>query len=392
MLSQRLKILLPVALLTIGIASAWALLAYKPATPKQTTASEPPVVNIITATPQTLRLDVQSQGIVKPRTEMDLIPEVAGKITYVHPHWETGGFFAKNDVLVAIEASDYDYAIIEAHARIAEAKRVLLSEQAQAQQARTEWQTLGTGQATPLALREPQLAEARAKLQAAEADLGKAQLKRSRCELRATFAGRIREKTSGLAQFVQPGEKLARLYSTDKAEIRLPINSKQLAFVDVPLGEPEIAASGQTPVDLIAEIAGSTMTWQGHIVRTEGVVDASNGQIYAVAEVVQPYRHAKGQTPLLAGLFVQASIHGKTRSDVFALPPTAVDAEQRVWLVDNTQKLTRRKITVLRYESERLVVSDGLQAGDKVVISGLPMPIEGMKVKIEQAQQVGLLR
>jgi RND family efflux transporter MFP subunit len=359
------------------------MLAHKPAMPTQTATSEPPLVSIITATPQTLRLDVQSQGIVKPRTEMDLVPEVAGKITYVHPHWEAGGFFAKDDLLVAIEARDYDYAIAEARARIAEAKRVLLSEQAQAQQARTEWQTLGVGQATPLALREPQLAEARAKLQAAEADLSKAQLKRSRCELRAPFAGRIREKISGLAQFVQAGEKLAHLYATDVAEIRLPINSKQLAFVDVPLGEPNTDAKLQTIVNLTADIAGRVVTWQGRIVRTEGVVDASNGQIYVVAQVAQPYRQAKGQAPLLAGLFVQASIHGKTRQDVFVLPPTAVDAEQQVWLVDNAQKLTRRKISVLRFEPERLVVSDGLQAGDKVVVSGLPIPIEGMKVKIE---------
>ena len=106
--TPQLKILLPLALLTLGIASAWGLLAYKPVMPTQIAASEPPVVNIITATPQILRLDVQSQGIVKPRTEMDLVPEVAGKITYVHPHWETGGFFAKNDLLIAIEARDYD--------------------------------------------------------------------------------------------------------------------------------------------------------------------------------------------------------------------------------------------------------------------------------------------
>lgn len=377
-----LKILLPIALLTLGIASAWGLLAYKPATPKQTAASEPPVVNIITATPQTLRLDVPSQGIVKPRTEMDLVPEVAGKITYVHPHWETGGFFAKNDLLIAIEARDYDYAIAEARARIAEANRVLLSEQAQAQQARTEWQTLGEGKPTPLAVREPQVAEARAKLQAAEADLSKAQLKRSRCELRAPFAGRIREKTSGLEQFVQPGEKLARLYATDVAEVRLPINSKQLAFIDVPLGEPETDTNRQTPVDLTADIAGRAVTWQGRIVRTEGVVDASNGQIYAVAQVANPYHQTKDQAPLLSGLFVQASIHGKTRQDVFVLPPTAVDAEQQVWLVDNAQKLTRRKIAVLRFETERLVVSGGLQAGDKVVVSDLPVPIEGMTVRI----------
>jgi len=82
-------------------------------------------------------------------------------------------------------------------------------EQAQADQAHNEWQALGEGTATALAMHEPQLAEARAKLKAAEASLLQAQIKRSRCELRAPFAGRLQTKTSGLGPN-HPGRRQAR--------------------------------------------------------------------------------------------------------------------------------------------------------------------------------------
>ncbi|MBT9099806.1 efflux RND transporter periplasmic adaptor subunit [Methylovulum psychrotolerans] len=386
---KQLRILLPIAVLLLGIAAAWRLLVYQPAMPTQTRVSEPPLVSTLTVMPETVRLDVQTQGVVRPRTEIDLVPEVSGKIIFVHPELNAGGFFAKNELLIAIEPRDYDYAVTEAQARIAEAQRLLIAEQAQAVQARNEWKTLGEGQPTPLAMREPQLAEARTKLQAAEADLAKARLKRSRCELRAPFAGRVKEKLSGLGQFVQPGEKLARLYATDIAEIRLPIAMDELAFIDLPLGKPkrEQTAATLPTLSLTAQLAGRTATWEGRIVRTEGFVDEANGQLYAIAQVSEPYAQYAGQTPLLVGLFVQAAIHGHTYQNVFVLPPTAINSDQEVWLVDAQQQLHKQKVAILRQETQRILVVGGLKAGDQIVTSGLQVPIMGMHVRLDGATE-----
>jgi len=91
-----------------------------------------PLVTVIQAEPLTLRLDVHSQGIVTPRNEIDLTPKVSGKIIQLHPDFVTGGFFARNDLLVTIDPRDYDYAIAQAQAQIAEDKRQLAMEEAQA--------------------------------------------------------------------------------------------------------------------------------------------------------------------------------------------------------------------------------------------------------------------
>jgi len=384
--TKRLKIVLPLAVVLAGITAAWGLIAYKPALQQQTPAIEAPLVSVISVAPQTLRLDVHSQGIVTPRTEIDLVPEVAGKIIQLHPGFFSGGFFTRNDVLMTIDPRDYDYALTEAEARIAEAQRQLISEQAQAEQARNEWRTLGDGKPTPLAMREPQLAEARAKLKAAEAELAQARLKRSRCELRAPFSGRVHEKNMGLGQYVQPGEKLARIYSTDAAEIRLPLATDQLGFLDLPLGLIDSGAGGPK-VTLTAELAGKPASWAARIVRTEGVMDDASGQLYAVAEVLDPYAQQPGQPPLLAGLFVNAVVHGKEQRDLFVLPQTAVNVSHDALLIDAEQRLHITKLEVLRDEQGSVLVNGGLRAGDRLVTAGIQVPVEGMKVRIDEYLQ-----
>jgi len=380
---NRLKILLPVALLLSGVACAWAVIARRPHMAMQLPTNEAPLVSVIRVEAQTLRLDVHSQGLVTPRNEIDLIPEVSGKIIQLHPDFVTGGFFADNDVLVTIDPRDYDYAIAQAQAQIAEARRQLAMEEAQSEQAHNEWQALGEGTATALAMHEPQLAEARAKLKAAEANLLQAQIKRSRCELRAPFSGRLQTKLAGLGQTVQAGEKLAHIYSTDVAEIRLPLPTDQLAYLDLPLTTGKGRCDACPKVTLTADFAGALQTWEGRIVRSEGKLDDSTGVLYAVAEVLNPYSQKADRPPLLAGLFVQALVQGKALKNLFALPQNAIDAAQQVLTVDAEQRLHIRHLEVLRNEPERILVKHGLNAGDRLVTSGIQVPVEGMKVRVE---------
>lgn len=380
--TKFLKILLPAVVLAIGIASAWGIVAYKPSLEQQPAKAEPPRVTVIRAEPQTVRLNIDSQGVVRPRMEIDLVPEVAGKIVHLNPVFFTGGAFAKDELLASIDPRDYDLAIAEAEARIAEARRQLAMEEAQAEQAHDEWRALGDGQPTPLAMREPQLAEARAKLKAAEADRAKARLRRSRCELRAPFAGIVHARHMGVGQYVQPGEKLARLYSTDAAEVRLPLSTDQLAFLDLPLGVVHSASGQNGKVTLTADFAGAGQTWEGRIVRTEGALDEANGQFYVVAEVPAPYAQKDSQ-PLLAGLFVKAVLKGREMRNLFVLPPAALNAAQEALLVDSEQRLRIRRLSVIRTEPDRVLVAGGLDAGDRVIVSGVQVPVEGMLVNVD---------
>lgn len=381
-----LKTLLPVAILSVSIAAAWAMIASRPGAMPPSVEPAPPSVEIESVAPKTLRLNVMSQGVVSPREQIDLIAEVAGKVVQVHPALVSGGFFAANEILLTIDPRDYDYAIVVAQAKVAEAKRVLINERAQVEQADSEWRALGEGEASDLALRKPQLAEAEAKLQAAEADLAKARLDRSRCELRAPFSGRVLSKQVGRGQFLASGSAIARIFANDVAEVRLPVGIEQLAFLDLPLGR-QASVPGRWPkVALHAEVGGKPRYWQGRIVRSEAALDSASGQLFLVAQIDQPDQVTPERAPLLSGLFVQAEIEGVLHQGLFALPRSALNTLQQVKLVNAEQRLAFRQVEVLRSEADRVIVKSGLNPGDRVVVSEMPMPVEGMRVSVAASE------
>jgi membrane fusion protein, multidrug efflux system len=381
-----LKVIIPILVVLAGISISWAIVIHRPQAKSELPGNETPLVQVISVEPEALKLNIRSQGVVVPRTEIDLVPEVAGQIIRLHPSLVAGGFFEAGDILITVDPRDYDYAIAEALARIAEAERQVAMEEAQAEQARNEWKVLGEGQPTPLTLREPQLAEARAKLKAAQADLIKARLQRSRCEWRAPFAGRVRNKHIGLGQYVQLGEKVARLYAIDVAQVRLPLATDQLAYLDLLLDHRNSKPETGPKVILSAELAGALRHWEGRIVRAEGALDEETGLLHAVAEINNPYAGEAGQPPLMPGLFVKAEIEGREQSNVFVLPPSAVNGAREALCVDADDRLHIRRLDILRNEPDRILVKSGLNTGDRVVIAGIDIPIEGMKVKIQAAR------
>lgn len=379
------KILLPLAVLLGGIAAAAAIVAHGPALEAKPSASAPPTVRVLVAQPETVRLDVHTQGVVQARTEIDLAAEVSGKVVWVHPGLVVGGYFEAGEVLLSIDPRDYDNAIIKAQARMAEAQRGIAQEQAAVRQAQGEWKVLGEGQPTPLALHEPQMAEARARLKEAEAELADARLRRARCDLRAPFAGQVREKRVGIGQSLAVGDKLARVYSVDVAEIRLPLAPDQLAYLDLPENGPGRARHPGPKVVLSTRNGGEVQRWEGEIIRTEGVMEEGTGVLFAVAAVRDPYGYAGrgGRPPLRIGQFVQAEIEGRARADVYALPQGVLNAAQEALLVDAADRLRVRRLEVLRSEPERVLVRGGLTAGERVVVSGVEVPVAGMAVQVE---------
>jgi len=68
---------------------------------------------------------------------------------------------------------------------------------------------------------------------------------------------------------------------------------------------------------------------------------------------------------------------------VFVLPPGAVNASQEVLLVDADNRLHIRRIDILRREPDRILAKSGLNAGDRLAVSRIEVPVEGMKVSAE---------
>ncbi len=383
------RILLPIVVLSMGLVTAFLILAKHSQPETARLQPEPPHVEVLEVQPQSVRVTVISQGVAMPRTEIDLVTEVAGKVIRVHPAFAAGGSFHRGDILVAVDPRDYQFARIEAQSQLAEAQRLLAQEEAQVEQAMREWQVLGKGEATPLALRTPQLREIRAKVAAAKADGAKARLQQIRSVLRAPFDGRIRAKHVDLGQYLVPGEKVARLYATDSLEVRLPVSMEQLAFLDIPWISEKNGSTHTAPsVTLQTTIGEGIARWVGYIIRTEGALEPTSGQLSLVARIPQPESDQSHGRPLLPGTFLQAEIEGLEYHQVFVLPPAVANPRtEQVLVVGDDNRLKIKKLDILKSETDRIVVRGELQGGDKVVLSGVDVPIEGMQVTIAPLRQ-----
>lgn len=226
---------LPIVVLLAGILGTMALVRSRAPAVVEEPEVIVPLVRVVSVHPRRVSLDVTALGTVLPRTEATVAAQVAAQVVEVSPSFEVGGFVHQHELLVGLDPRDYQLAIERAGARVAQARLRLAREQAEARVAAEEWRQLDRGQPDPLTLREPQQAEARAVLAAAEAVLGQARLELERTRIRAPFTGRIRKKMVDLGQYLTPGREVATIHAIDFAEVRLPVPDRQLAFLDLPL-------------------------------------------------------------------------------------------------------------------------------------------------------------
>jgi multidrug efflux pump subunit AcrA (membrane-fusion protein) len=146
-----------VAILLVGLAVAAALYLLKPTPqPRPAPAAALAQVPVVTAQPRTQSLPVTSQGTLAPRREIDLVAEVAGRVTSVGDNFVAGDFFEAARPLIQLDPANYRLALIRAQARVADAEQLLATERGRARQAKREWRDLGNADANALFLREPQ--------------------------------------------------------------------------------------------------------------------------------------------------------------------------------------------------------------------------------------------
>ncbi len=388
-MKMRYRILLPILIIGYAATITYYLIEYREKPEKKPKEILPTIVYVSEAKKRPVTFTIKSQGTVVPRTETDLIPQVSGKITSISPSLYAGGFFEEGDVLVEIDSSDYEVALVRAEAVLAKAELNLSQEAALSEQASKDWGNLGNGEATELVLRKPQLIDAEANVKSAQADLEKARRDLQRTLIRAPYAGMVKEKNTDLGQFVSPGALLAKIFAINYVEVRLPIPSHDLAFVDLPYAyHGNDGGKASLYVQLEAAFGGTRHTWDGLIVRTEGVVDPRSRVIYAVAQVQDPYRQESGSSrpPLQIGMFVEAEIRGKTVADAVTLPRHALRQNNRILVVGAGDTLAGREVEVIRLDAENVVIGAGLEEGEQVCLTALEFVVDGMKVTPEMVK------
>ncbi|MFC7291979.1 efflux RND transporter periplasmic adaptor subunit [Hirschia litorea] len=383
-----LKVVLPIAIIGGGIVVGNVLGAMKPPPEEKERGPIGLAVLAEEATLANVSLSVEAQGAVRPKRQVQLSPQVSGRVKYVSPNLENGGFVKRGEVLIRLEDADYKLSAVRASSTVASARQALATVMAQAEVAKTELQELGIKNPSPLALREPQLAEARAALAAAEAQAEDAALQLQRTEVRAPFDGLVESKSVELGQFVSPGSPIGQVFAKDAVEIELAIPNEEMGDLGLPIAFNATKSTPGPKVSFSANIGGKPHNWVGTVTRTGASVDTRTRLVSIFSQVDDPFGEgADNGIPLAPGLFVDAVIEGRTLNNVIQTPRSALRGLDTVYVVNETEEEIIDRETRLENEKQD-EIKKAREAAEKTEEElGYKIPKEAMDAKIESIEK-----
>ena len=290
---KLIRKLLPILVLIAFAVTAYVVVSNPPTIKKSRQEAVAKLnIEVTKIKAENLKIDVESYGTVKPRTQSILYSQVSGQIIEINPKFREGGFFEKGETLIQLDKRDLLTNIQITKSALFNAQQALQEEQARSEQAEQDWVRLGnTDKAPDLVLRKPQLMAAQAKVLSSEASLSQAELALERSDIKAPYTGRILKKEVDIGQVVSPNTQLAEIYAVDYVEIRLPIKNKDLPYVVLPepnrFSSTTVANIELPKVNFYSDLIGE-QSWQGKVVRTEGALDAKSQQLFVVAQINEP--------------------------------------------------------------------------------------------------------
>ncbi|MEE4174927.1 MAG: efflux RND transporter periplasmic adaptor subunit [Xanthomonadales bacterium] len=383
-MKKLLKVSAPIAVLLTGVLIVKGLAAARPAPEKVEEENRLVSLYVDEARSDAIQVKVETQGEVRPKTQIDLVPQVSGRIVSLSENFNDGAEFRAGDLLLKIDDTDYRLALANAEAVVARAQTELERQLATKDIKEKEWSNNRKAGEEPTAfsLNLTQVAQAEAELRSARAQLRQARLDLERTELRLPFDGRVRSRDVGIGQFVTAGVSLGTVFSTDIAEVRLPLTDTQLVELDLPMGYTAEDALTAPRVLFSTTLGNREYQWEGRIVRVSAAVDQETRLIYATAEVADPYGAAATDgMPMAVGLFVNARIGGVEELDAIVMPRLALRNEDKVYVINEDNRLEIRTVDVISTSEDQVLVASGVAAGEHVVTSTLPNATDGMEVE-----------
>ncbi len=373
--------LLVVSILAFGFLGAKSFTMFKDEPRKAERETYAPLVRVLATEITTQQVIVKGNGTLAARTRINIVPQVGGRITYIHPNLRAGGTFKANETLIEIERIDYELVVTQNEAQVAAAKTTLELERAEADAAREEWIALNANEKVPtLVGREPQIAEAKAEVKAAEARLAQARLNLERTRVRMPFNGRVVEAMIDVGEVLAANQQVGVVYSSEKFEIPIPLEVDQLAWIDVPNKSAGIEGSA---VKIHVRIGDANYDLPGRVARIESELEELSRFARVVVTLLPQDIPVALKEKVIPGLFMDVSIMSQQLAQVTSMPRATLRQGNIIWTVDNNNHLQFVTPDIVYKSNDEILVRD-LAHGTQVVMSNLEVVTEGMQVRISE--------
>ncbi len=329
-----------------------------------------PLVNSTIVNPETRRIEIVGSGAVSSQVDVQIIPQVQGRVDWLSAVMRPGGSFLKDEVLFRIEARDFELEVERRRAEVASARTNLQLEEAEGLAATREWEEITPGEQVPdLVARKPQIRDRRAALASAQAQLARAQLDLDRTNFSLPFNGRVVSSNVELGQFMATGQSYGTVYSLDGLEVTVPLADKDLKWLQ-PLNNVEaIIQTSYLGVDRVIQAKATRVSAQLDAQTRFASVIVSLGENVGTEDTL----------PLVPGVFVSVTFLGPELDNLVTVPTAAVQENGKIWtVVDQRLKAAQPEIV---QTGPTVSLIRGLTAGTEILLSNVPGAVENMAVR-----------
>lgn len=375
------RYVLPVLVLVGAVLGARALIASKKTAPRQQPGEQTTPVRIIHPVLTNHVVVIEAAGHVTPARRVELRAQVAGRVVSRHPSLEVGGRVSAGDLLVSIEPEDYEAAVTDARAALAQAKLNEALERQRQSVAKEEWRRSGQEAIDPvsmsIALREPYVEAARRAVQAAQAGVERAERNLERTRIRAPFDSVVLSPQAEIGAVLAPQSPVAVLAATDTFHIEASVPVSALGW----LGPVKSGVFESAPAVQVTMVSGlrEAVTCEGRAVRLLG--DMSQAGLMARILIAVDHPFAQSDDRLLLGAYVQCRIEGKRLDGVFALPRDVVRDEDTLWIAGVDMRLEIIRPSFLWKGPAFVLLGNDINTDLEVVSSALPAAVKGMHLQ-----------
>jgi RND family efflux transporter MFP subunit len=385
-LNWKTTLLVCVAILLAAAVAITVIYSTEPAAERSSARKQTAMlVEVAAAEYGSFRPTITAMGAVRPEREIMLSPRVGGEIVALSASFTPGGFVEQGEVLLQIDPADYETALLQRRSELRQASADLDLELGRQELARQDYEDLkGTisSEYETLVLREPQLNTARARVEAAQAAVRRAELDLERTRIRAPFAAHILSREANVGSQVSPGESLGRLVGIESYWVEAAVPVAQLRWIEFPTesGSPGAVARVR-----------NRAAWPKNVFREArvhqliGALEQQTRLARVLVTVADPLAHepgSAGQPPLMVGSYVEVRIEGKPIENVIRMNRDFLRQNDTVWV--NEGGVLRIRQAEVVFSDERFVyIGSGLEKSDLVVTTNLSSVFDGAELRLE---------
>lgn len=385
-MSWKTTIIICAVILLLAVAAVSAIFSTEPKAERSSASKQTAMlVDVTRAERGDFRPVIVAMGSVRPEQEIMLSPRVGGQVVSISTAFTPGGFVEQGAILLQIDPADYQANLLLRQSELRQASADLDLELGRQQLARQDYEELkGTisSEYETLVLRAPQLNTARARVEAAEANMNRAELDLERTRIRAPFAAHIISREVNVGSQVAPGEPLGMLVGIESywVEVAVPVSS--LRWIELPQdsGSPAAAARlrhrAAWPQDTFREARVHSLI---------GALQDETRLARILLTVPDPLAHEPGSSglpPLMVGSYVEARIEGKLIENAVRMPRDYLRQNDTVW-INEDGVLRIRPLEIVFRDHDYVYIRQGLEEDDRVVTTNLATVIDGALLRME---------